>query len=132
MFSVMSSDASEATDAEGSIADSQKESDVEKVTNEPLSLSGSTKDVSDNRQSSTSEGTSPLSVSEAQRGMSLFFALCTKKHSLFREIFVIYRSTSKAAKQAIHRQIPILVRTLGSSSDLLEIISDPPMEVRIS
>jgi len=52
--------------------------DVEKVTNEPLSLSGSTKDVSDNRQSSTAEGTSPLSVSEAQRGMSLFFALCTK------------------------------------------------------
>ncbi|MCH82700.1 symplekin-like, partial [Trifolium medium] len=48
------------------------------------------------------------------------------KHSLFREIFVIYRSTSKAAKQAIHRQIPILVRTLGSSSHLLEIISDPP------
>lgn len=125
VFSVMSSDASEATD-EGSVADSQKGPDVEKVTNEPLSLSGSTKDVSDNRQSSTSEGTSPLSVSEAQRGMSLFFALCTKKHSLFREIFVIYRSTSKAAKQAIHRQIPILVRTLGSSSDLLEIISDPP------
>lgn len=28
--------------------------------------------------------------------------------------------------QAIHRHIPILVRTMGSSSDLLEIISDPP------
>ncbi|KAL5072886.1 hypothetical protein RYX36_011870 [Vicia faba] len=120
MFSVKSSDASEATDAEGSIADSQK------LANEPLSLSGSTKDVSDNRQPSTSEATSLLSVSEAQRGMSLYFALCTKKHSLFREIFVIYRNTSKAAKQAIHRQIPILVRTLGSSSVLLEIISDPP------
>ncbi|CAI8601039.1 unnamed protein product [Vicia faba] len=120
MFSVKSSDASEATDAEGSVADSQK------LANEPLSLSGSTKDVSDNRQPSTSEATSLLSVSEAQRGMSLYFALCTKKHSLFREIFVIYRNTSKAAKQAIHRQIPILVRTLGSSSVLLEIISDPP------
>nr|XP_027191107.1 symplekin isoform X2 [Cicer arietinum] len=125
LFSVMS-DASEATDAEGSVADSQKGPDIEKLTNEPLSLSGNTKDVLDNRQSSTSEGTSPVSVSEAQRGMSLYFALCTKKHSLFREIFVIYKSTSKAAKQAIHRQIPILVRTLGSSSDLLEIISDPP------
>ncbi|XP_050893645.1 uncharacterized protein LOC127100478 isoform X2 [Lathyrus oleraceus] len=120
MFSVMSSDASEATDTEGSIADSQK------LPNEPLSLSGSTKDVADNRQPNTSEATSLLSVSEAQRGMSLYFALCTKKHSLFREIFVIYRNTSKAAKQAIHRQIPILVRTLGSSSVLLEIISDPP------
>lgn len=58
--------------------------------------------------------------------MSLYFALCTKKHSLFRQIFVIYRSTSKAVKQAVQRQIPILVRTMGSSSDLLEIISDPP------
>ena len=28
--------------------------------------------------------------------------------------------------QAVQRQIPILVRTMGSSSDLLEIISDPP------
>ncbi|PNY06339.1 symplekin tight junction carboxy-terminal protein, partial [Trifolium pratense] len=126
LFSVMSGDASETTDAEGSIADAQKGPDIEKLTNEPVSLSGSTKDVSDNRQLSTSEGTSSLSISEAQRGMSLYFALCTKKHSLFREIFVIYRSTSKAAKQAIHRQIPILVRTLGSSSHLLEIISDPP------
>ncbi|MCI39076.1 symplekin-like, partial [Trifolium medium] len=78
MFSVMSGDASETTDAEGSIADAQKGPDIEKLTNEPVSLSGSTKDVSDNRQLSTSEGTSSLSISEAQRGMSLYFALCTK------------------------------------------------------
>ncbi|KAJ1396171.1 Symplekin/Pta1, N-terminal [Sesbania bispinosa] len=127
LFSVMSGDASEATDAERSIADSQKGPDIENLPNEPSSLSGSTKDVSsDNRQSSTSEDASPVSVSEAQRCMSLYFALCTKKHSLFRQIFVIYRSTSKAVKQAVHRQIPILVRTMGSSSDLREIISDPP------
>ncbi|KAL3027400.1 hypothetical protein AAZX31_03G049800 [Glycine max] len=127
LFSVMSGDASEATDIECSIADSEKGPDVEKVPNEQSSLSGSTKDVtSDNRQSCTSESVSPDSVSEAQRCMSLYFALCTKKHSLFRQIFVIYRSTSKAVKQAVHRQIPILVRTMGSSSDLLEIISDPP------
>lgn len=29
--------------------------------------------------------------------------------------------------QAVDRHIPILVRTMGSSSDLLEIISDPPV-----
>uniref|UniRef100_A0A2P2LXN2 Uncharacterized protein LOC105112532 isoform X1 n=1 Tax=Rhizophora mucronata TaxID=61149 RepID=A0A2P2LXN2_RHIMU len=86
--------------------------------------------------------------------MSLYFALCTKKHSLLLQIFVIYKSSSKAVKQvwliyaimylncdvfiaamslissvvvqAIHRHIPILVRTIGSSSKLLEIISDPP------
>ena len=28
--------------------------------------------------------------------------------------------------QAVHGQIPILVRTIGTSSQLLEIISDPP------
>lgn len=28
--------------------------------------------------------------------------------------------------QAVHRQIPLLVRTIGSSTDLLDIISDPP------
>nr|KYP44821.1 Symplekin [Cajanus cajan] len=126
LFSAMSGDASDAMNAEGSIADSQKGPESEKP-NEQSSLSGSTKDVSsDNHQSCTSESVSPDSVSEAQRCMSLYFALCTKKHSLFRQIFVIYRSTSKAVKQAVHRQIPILVRTMGSSSDLLEIISDPP------
>ncbi|KAK7287499.1 hypothetical protein RIF29_00779 [Crotalaria pallida] len=125
LCSVMSVD-TEATGAEASIADSQKGLDIEKLANE-LSLSGSTKDISsDNRPSSTSESTSPVSVSEAQRCMSLYFALCTKKHSLFRQVFVIYRSTSKAVKQAVHHQIPILVRTMGSSSHLLQIISDPP------
>ncbi|RDX67389.1 Symplekin, partial [Mucuna pruriens] len=128
LFSAMSGDdASESIDAEGPIADSQKGPDVEKVPNEQSSLSSNTKDVSsDNRQSCTSESISPDSVSKAQRCMSLYFALCTKKHSLFRQIFVIYRSTSKAVKQVVHRQIPILVRTMGSSSDLLEIILDPP------
>lgn len=35
-------------------------------------------------------------------------------------------NTRSKKKQVIHRQIPIPVRTLGSSSVLLEIISDPP------
>ncbi|KAE9600841.1 hypothetical protein Lal_00011244 [Lupinus albus] len=126
LCSVMSVDAPEVTNAEGSIADSQKGLDIEKLTNEPSSLSGSTKDISDNCQSHTSESTSSVSVSEAQRCMSLYFALCTKKHTLFRKIFTIYRSTSKAVKQAVHHQIPILVRTMGSSPHLLDIISDPP------
>lgn len=29
--------------------------------------------------------------------------------------------------QAIHSQIPMLVRTIGSSRDLLDILSDPPI-----
>lgn len=80
-----------------------------------------------------------------------------QKHSLFRQIFVIYKDASKVVKQvwliylgvwcrswqnscyfccelsliyymlqAVERHIPILVRTMGPSSELLEIISDPP------
>jgi len=64
--------------------------DVEKVPNEQSSLSGSTKDVtSDNRQSCTSESVSPDSVSEAQRCMSLYFALCTKVLFYFL-VFTVY------------------------------------------
>lgn len=85
------------------------------------------KDVSsDTHQLNTCESSSLSSVSEMQRCMSLYFALCTKKHSLFREVFVVYDSMAEAAKQAVHGQIPILVRTIGTSSQLLEIISDPP------
>ncbi|CAL1399353.1 unnamed protein product [Linum trigynum] len=65
-------------------------------------------------------------VLEAQRRMSLLFALCTKKHSLFRQIFYVYKNASEAVTQAVHKHIPILVRTMGSSSELLGIISDPP------
>ncbi|KAG2647815.1 symplekin-like isoform X3 [Panicum virgatum] len=66
------------------------------------------------------------SVADAQTLMSLYFALCTKKHSLLRHVFAIYSSLPQAAKQAVHRQVPILIRTIGSSPDLLGIISDPP------
>ncbi|CAN1156792.1 Sympk [Linum perenne] len=49
---------------------------------------------------------STLSLPEAQRHISLFFALCTK---------------------AVHRHMPILIRTLGPSySELLHIIANPP------
>ncbi|XP_020081408.1 symplekin-like isoform X1 [Ananas comosus] len=58
--------------------------------------------------------------------MSLYFALCTKKHSLLRQIFTIYRSIPKDGKQAVHRQIPILIRTIGSSPEVISIVLDPP------
>ncbi|CAH8338242.1 unnamed protein product [Eruca vesicaria subsp. sativa] len=72
---------------------------------------------------SSSEATS---ITEAQRCLSLYFALCTKKHALFVHVFSIYKNASDPVKEAIHRQIPILVRTMGSSSELLKIIADPP------
>ncbi|XP_024312519.1 symplekin isoform X2 [Brachypodium distachyon] len=70
------------------------------------------------------------SVAEAQTLMSLYFALCTKKHSLLRRVFAIYGSLPQSAKQAVHRQVPILIRTIRSSPDLLGIISDPPADSR--
>ncbi|KAJ6798739.1 Uncharacterized protein M6B38_210740 [Iris pallida] len=68
-----------------------------------------------------------VSLLHAQQYMSLFFALCTKKPSLLCLVFDIYGRASKAVKQAVQRHVPTLVRTLGSSSsELLNIISDPP------
>ncbi|PIA51845.1 hypothetical protein AQUCO_01000020v1 [Aquilegia coerulea] len=68
-----------------------------------------------------------VSMSHAQRQMSLFFSLCTKKPSLLQLVFDIYGRAPKIIKQAVHRHIPILLKNLGSSySELLRIISDPP------
>ncbi|KAJ4850033.1 hypothetical protein Tsubulata_040849 [Turnera subulata] len=127
LLSIANDDAIQSQDNEGSTLELQKDSDLGKPENEHQSTSAISKDVSSTTlQSSTSQTVSSLSIPEAQRCLSLYFALCTKKHSLFRQIFVVYRSASKAVKQAVHRHIPILVRTMGPSPDLLEIISDPP------
>ncbi|KAH1253145.1 Symplekin [Glycine max] len=65
--------------------------------------------------------------SEAQRLISLFFALCTKKPSLLQIVFNVYGQAPKIVKQAFHRHVPVVVRALGQSySELLHIISDPP------
>uniref|UniRef100_A0ACD5YTB7 Uncharacterized protein n=2 Tax=Avena sativa TaxID=4498 RepID=A0ACD5YTB7_AVESA len=69
-------------------------------------------------------------VADAQTLMSLYFALCTKKHSLLQRVFAIYGKLPQAAKQAVHKQVPILIRTIRSSPDLLGIISDPPADSR--
>ncbi|XP_059634492.1 uncharacterized protein LOC132276874 isoform X2 [Cornus florida] len=70
---------------------------------------------------------SSVSFAQAQRLISLLFALCTKKPSLLRLVFDNYAHATKAVKQAVHRHIPILIRALGSShSELLCLISDPP------
>ncbi|OMO57473.1 Armadillo-type [Corchorus olitorius] len=75
----------------------------------------------------TSNSASIVSVAEAQRLISLYFALCTKKPSLLQVSFDIYGQAPKVVKQAFHRHIPIVIRALGQSySQLLRIISDPP------
>ncbi|XWS24027.1 hypothetical protein CRYUN_Cryun28dG0066000 [Craigia yunnanensis] len=76
---------------------------------------------------STSNSASVVSFPEAQRLISLFFALCMKKPGLLQLSFDIYGRTPKIVKQAFHRHIPIVIRALGQSyTQLLQIISDPP------
>uniref|UniRef100_A0A8R7PAE6 Symplekin n=1 Tax=Triticum urartu TaxID=4572 RepID=A0A8R7PAE6_TRIUA len=65
------------------------------------------------------------SVADALTLMSLYFALCTKKHSLLRRVFEIYGSLPQAAKQAVHRQV-LQTLTDGAvpSQDLISSIKN--------
>ncbi|WVZ69171.1 hypothetical protein U9M48_018004 [Paspalum notatum var. saurae] len=70
---------------------------------------------------------SVVSVSEAKRHTSLFFALCTKRPSLLQHLFTVYGRSPKVVKQCIHWHMPSLVRNLGSSCpEMLNIIHSPP------
>ncbi|KAJ1284912.1 hypothetical protein BS78_03G241800 [Paspalum vaginatum] len=70
---------------------------------------------------------SAVSVSEAKRHTSLFFALCTKRPSLLQHLFNVYGRSPKVVKQCIHWHMPSLVRNLGSSCpEMLNIIHSPP------
>ncbi|KAF2323897.1 hypothetical protein GH714_003802 [Hevea brasiliensis] len=104
------------------------------VGSQETSVSGSQLSDTGNCETNTARGAqgvvqsaSTMSLSEAQRLVSLFFALCTQKPTLLQLVFDIYGRAPKTVKQAVHRNIPILIRALGSSySELLRIISDPP------
>ncbi|KAF9596937.1 hypothetical protein IFM89_014516 [Coptis chinensis] len=135
LLSVMKSRETEGMDVEQSTMEVQKGSDVENSTNEELIPITAPKEVSfDTRQSCSPPSTSSSAISEAETNVFIFCPLhqayivhfLLQKHSLFREIFVIYSNIPEAVKEAVHRQIPILVRTIGTSSELLAIISDPP------
>lgn len=82
--------------------------------------------ASGNDRLSSAQSASNVSIAEAVRCMSLYFALCTKKHALLQQIFSAYKNAPKAVKQAVQRQIPSLIRTIRSSPELLYIISNPP------
>lgn len=126
LLSVINVNHKTSSNDEQSNTDMQQDSNLVNISvNEQTSTCSATKEISpDTHQSPPSENFP--SVAEVQRYMSLYFALCTKKHILFRQIFIIYRSGSKAIKQAVDAQIPMLVRTIGSSPELLQILSDPP------
>ncbi|KAJ7958867.1 Symplekin [Quillaja saponaria] len=104
----------------------------EQIQSQETSISGSqisesTTSDNDSNAKQLLQSSSSLSFPEAQRLISLYFALCTKKPSLLQLVFNSYGKSPRTVKQAFHRHIPILVRALGqSSSELLRIISDPP------
>ncbi|XP_073277108.1 uncharacterized protein [Primulina huaijiensis] len=101
----------------------------EKISSENQPTGAKINNIADDTQHvATSASGQSSAVAEVQRCMSLFFALCTKKHSLIRQIFDVYKSMSEVAKQAVHHQLPLLVRTIGSSHELLDIMSDFPSE----
>ncbi|GLT60543.1 hypothetical protein SLA2020_333050 [Shorea laevis] len=86
-----------------------------------------TSEIDERSIESVTHSDSTMSLPEAQRLVSLFFALCTKKPNLLQLAFDVYGRAPKIVKQAFHRHIPIVIRALGSSySELLHIISDPP------
>ncbi|KAJ4850650.1 hypothetical protein Tsubulata_037952 [Turnera subulata] len=104
------------------------------VGSQETSVSGSQVSETGNGEHDSAKGgqaavqnISTMPFPEAQRLISLFFALCTKKPRLLQLVFDVYGRSPKAVKQAVHRHIPILIRALGSSySELLRVLSDPP------
>ncbi|XP_062002831.1 uncharacterized protein LOC133720506 isoform X3 [Rosa rugosa] len=59
-----------------------------KISNEPPAVSGNQDISSDTRQSCNSESMSPLLIAEAERCLSLYFALCTK----CRQLIIIFQN----------------------------------------
>ncbi|WCJ35644.1 HEAT repeat-containing protein [Euphorbia peplus] len=97
------------------------------ISGSQVSDSGTFENLSMRSAEMVVQNASTMSPSEAQRLISLYFALCTQKPRLLQLVFDVYGRAPKAVKQAFHRHIPILLRALGSSySELLVIISDPP------
>ncbi|KAI4999884.1 hypothetical protein ZWY2020_004473 [Hordeum vulgare] len=104
----------EVSSQEASVSGSQ-------ISDAGPSESGSTK------TSLVSPKQSVISVSEAKRHTSLFFALCTKRPTLLQQLFNVYGGSPKVVKQCIHWHMPTLVRNLGSSCpEMLDIIHNPP------
>ncbi|XP_065881788.1 uncharacterized protein [Euphorbia lathyris] len=122
------------TDLSQSGSAEQREGEFFQVGSQETSISGSQvsdsgtfENLSMRSAEMVVQNASTMSLSEAQRLISLFFALCTQKPRLLQLVFDVYGRAPKAVKQAVHRHIPILLRALGSSySELLFIISDPP------
>ncbi|KAL8487780.1 hypothetical protein ACS0TY_024198 [Phlomoides rotata] len=118
--SLLSQSADSEMRSGGQVGSTETSTSGSQVSEPGISQNDSIRGVQDALDGSSS------SFSQAYRLISLFFALCAKKPILLQLVFDNYASAPKAVKQAVHRHIPVLMRALGSYSELLHIISDPP------
>ncbi|KAL6614682.1 hypothetical protein ACP70R_036952 [Stipagrostis hirtigluma subsp. patula] len=96
------------------------------VSGSQIPDAGSSKSGS-SKSSLVSPKQSTISMSDAKRHISLFFALCTKRPSLLQQLFNVYGRSPEIVKQCIHWHILSLARNLGSSCpEVLDIIYNPP------
>ncbi|XP_022940451.1 symplekin isoform X2 [Cucurbita moschata] len=108
-------------------AGAEGESQETSVCGSQVSDPGTSENDSMRSSQPTVRGSSTSSLSEAERHISLLFALCVKKPRLLQFVFDAYGRASRSVKEAVHEHIPNLITALGSSdSELLRIISDPP------
>ncbi|TQD87819.1 hypothetical protein C1H46_026671 [Malus baccata] len=127
LLSLKSVDATEKIDAEGSKNELQKDSDSDKHSNEPPSVSGNSIDISsDNHQSCSSQSVSSSSIAEAQRCLSLYFALCTKNIPFFAKYLLFMEAHQRPSSRRFIAKFQYLYVLWDCQPNLLEIISDPP------
>ncbi|GAQ84109.1 HEAT repeat family protein [Klebsormidium nitens] len=110
---------------------------LEEATQEEAALEG----VSQAAEKDDEEGRARLERTEsgreagtsadaAKQKMSLFFGLCYKSPELLPQLVARYGKAGKGAKQAILRQIPLLLKSVGPASPpVLAILEDPPAGV---
>eukprot|EP00850_Spirogloea_muscicola_P022823 SM000313S11973 [mRNA] locus=s313:2624:10167:- [translate_table: standard] len=84
------------------------------------------------RRRSAEPASASSAAAEALRHMSLFLALCSRKHLLLGKLFQAYAVADKPARVVVNRQVPQLMRSIGPQSpDLLEHISSTPPECKL-
>ena len=64
---------------------------------------------------------------EGHRRLALYFALCVKTPSLLPPLFQCYGSAPKAAKQAMLKHLPTLIKAVGDEAEeVLDLVENPP------
>lgn len=68
--------------------------------------------------------TAPVSTTDVKRRLELCLALCTCEPALLSEVFACYAKAPTAARQAIHEEIPLLIKSLGLQRGAAFVLSN--------